>query len=276
MFLALSQHVPIGHVIPLPQYDNRVSIVNNGTWSLMSNVCPHQNSRIVRCATAHDHLQCPYHGLKFDHNGAGVDNSYTLEKWPAYQNQTMLFDQHVSCTFPIDTKDMTLVEHRQDIVNASPATIMDVFLDIDHIPVAHAGVYEQIGITGIGDLTWSTFENGSIQFVPAQEGMDMVPGDRQYNLGACWMAVYPGTMIEWQPGALFVTVAHSINETTSRVQVYKYKDNRYWEEAWAMNQQVWETAWAQDRELAESIVYPAMENLDELKQHYMVWKQDAV
>ena len=90
------------------------------------------------------------------------------------------------------------------------------------------------------------------------------------------MAVYPGTMIEWQPGALFVTIAHSIDETTSRVQVYKYKDNRYWEEAWAANERVWETAWAQDRELAEAIVYPAVENLDKLKQHYMVWKQDAV
>ena len=276
MFLALSQHVPIGHAIPLTQYDNRVSIVNNGTFALLSNVCPHQNSRIVRCATDHSHLQCPYHGLKFDHNGAGIDNEYSLEKWPVYQNQTMLFDQHVSCTFPIDTKDMSLVEYRQDIVKASPATIMDVFLDIDHIPVAHAGVYEQIGITSTSDLTWSTFENGSIQFVPAQPGTDMVPQDQQYNLSACWMAVYPGTMIEWQPGALFVTIAHSIDEITSRVQVYKYKDNRYWEEAWAVNEQVWETAWAQDRELAESIVYPAVENIDKLKQHYMIWKQDAV
>jgi phenylpropionate dioxygenase-like ring-hydroxylating dioxygenase large terminal subunit len=242
----------------------------------MSNICPHQNSRIVRCTTDHSHLQCPYHGLKFDHNGVGVDNEYSLEKWPVYQNQTILFDQHVSCTFPIDTKDMALAEHRQDIVKASPATIMDVFLDIEHIPVAHAGVYEQIGITSTSELTWSTFENGSIQFVPAQPGTNMVLEDRQYNLSACWMAVYPGTMIEWQPGALFVTMAHSIDETTSRVQVYKYKDNRYWEEAWATNEQVWETAWAQDRELAESIVYPAVDNLDELKQHYMIWKQDAV
>ena len=188
----------------------------------------------------------------------------------------MLFDQHVSCTFPIDTQHMTLIEYRQDVVNASPATIMDVFLDIAHIPVAHAGVYEQIGITDTSKLTWSTFENGSIQFVAAQEGMDMVLEDRKFNLGACWMAVYPGTMVEWQPGALFITVAHNIDETASRVQVYKYKDNRYWDEAWAINEQVWETAWAQDRELAESIVYPAAENLDELKQHYMIWKQDAV
>ena len=274
MFLALTQDIPAGQVVPLAQYDNRVSIVNNGDFSLLSNICPHQSSRITKCAT--DHLQCPYHGLRFDINGTGIDSSYKLETWPVYQNQTILFDQHVSCTFPVDTQHMYLVEHRQDIVKASPSIIMDVFLDIDHIPVAHAGVYDQIGIADVSNITWSLFENGSIQFVPAGEKTEMTHDDLQYNIGACWMAIYPGTMIEWQPGALFVTVAHSIDEQTSQVQVYKYKDNRYWEEAWDLNSSVWETAWAQDRDLAESIAHLPVENLDDLKQHHRVWMQDAV
>lgn len=274
MFLALTQDIPNDHVVPLLQYDNRISIANTGTFSLLSNICPHQNSRIAKCKT--DHLQCPYHGLKFDRTGAGIDNDHSLETWPVYKNQTMLFDQHVSCTFPVDTQYMALTEHRQDIVKATPNMIMDVFLDIDHIPVAHAGVYDKIGITDIDNITWSTFENGSMQFVPAPENLDIMQSDRQYNLGACWMAVYPGTMIEWQPGALFVTVAHSINETTSQVQVYKYKDNRYWEEAWELNSSVWETAWAQDKELAEMITEFPSENLNGLKKHYRAWMQDVM
>lgn len=274
MFLALTQDVPVGHVVPLTQYDNRVSIANTGTFSLLSNICPHQGSRIAKCST--DQLQCPYHGLRFNNDGTGIDNTYNLETWPVHRNQTILFDQHVSCIFPVDTQYMALAEHRQDIVNASPSIIMDVFLDIDHIPVAHPGVYDPIGITDVSKITWSTFENGSIQFVPAQGNTEMVSSDLQYNMGACWMAVYPGTMIEWQPGALFVTVAHSIDENTSRVQVYKYKDNRYWEEAWHTNSSVWETAWAQDRALAESIAHLSVENLDGLKQHHRVWMQDAV
>lgn len=274
MFLALTQDIPIDNIVPLPQYNNRVCVVNDGTFSLMSNICPHQNSRITKCAT--DHLQCPYHGLKFDITGAGIDNQYSLEKWQIYRNQTILFDQHVSCVFPVDTQYMTLMEHRQDVVKANVSTIMDVFLDIDHISVAHKGVYDKIGITNVDEITWSIFENGSIQFVPAQENIDMVPSDRQYNISACWMAVYPGTMIEWQPGALFVTVAHSVDETTSQVQVYKYKDSRYWQEAWELNNDVWETAWAQDRELAEMIAYPSENNLEALKKHYRTWMQDAV
>ena len=274
MFLALTQDIPIDNIVPLAQYDKRVCVVNNGEFALMSNICPHQNSRIAKCAT--DHLQCPYHGLKFDINGTGIDNQYALEKWQIYRNQTILFDQHVSCIFPVDTQYMTLMEHRQDIVKANVSTIMDVFLDIDHISVAHKGVYDKIGITNVNEITWSTFENGSIQFVPAQEHIDMVPSDRQYNISACWMAVYPGTMIEWQPGALFVTVVHSVDETTSQVQVYKYKDNRYWEEAWELNSDVWETAWAQDRDLAEMIAYSSENNLDPLKKHYRSWMQDAM
>lgn len=274
MFLALTQDIPNDHVVPLQQYDKRISIANTGAFSLLSNICPHQNSRIAKCET--DHLQCPYHGLKFDRTGAGIDNEYSLETWPVYRNQTILFDQHVSCIFPVDTQYMALAEHRQDIVKATPNMIMDVFLDIDHIPVAHAGVYDRIGITDVDNITWSTFENGSIQFVPLPEDLDIVQTDRQYNLGACWMAVYPGTMIEWQPGALFVTVAHSIDENSSQVQVYKYKDNRYWEEAWELNSSVWETAWAQDKELAEMITEFPSENLNGLKKHYRAWMQDAM
>lgn len=274
MFLALTQDILPGQIVPLPQYDNRYSVANTGTFYLLDNICPHQNSRIAKCAT--DRLKCPYHGLEFDHNGTGINNEYCLGKWPTYKNQTMLFDQHVSCNFPIDTQHMMLIEHRQDIVTATPAVIMDVFLDIDHIPVVHPGVYDQIGITNADEITWSTFENGSIQFVPAQQDTNAIPEDQQYNIAACWMSVYPGTMIEWQPGALFITVTDALSETTTKVQVYKYRDTRYAQEVWELNEHVWETAWSQDRELAELIVSPATVNLDELKQHHMNWVLYAV
>jgi hypothetical protein len=148
-------------------------------------------------------------------------------------------------------------------VNASVETIMDVFLDINHIPVAHAGVYDQIGITNISGLVYKTFDGGSIQFVPPQSNSHMIAQDQELNLGACWMALYPGTMIEWQPGALFVTVA-----TNSGVQVYKYRDTRYPLGSWNINEDVWELAWSQDKTLSENIVEIGHTNLDQLKQHH--------
>jgi hypothetical protein len=94
----------------------------------------------------------------------------------------------------------------------------------------------------------------------------MIPDDEKYNIGACWMAVYPGTMIEWQPGALFVTVAHSRG-----VEVYKYRDTRYPSSSWQINEDVWELAWSQDRALSENIVEIGHNNLDQLKQHHRIY-----
>jgi hypothetical protein len=201
--------------------------------------------------------------MQFDLLGLGIGNELVLQKQSCHGDSTMLFDQPVVYNFPIPTEHFELVEHRRDIVDASIETIMDVFLDIVHIPVAHAGVYGRIGITDISRLVYEIFDGGSVQFVPPQSNSHMIAQDQDLNLGACWMALYPGTMIEWQPGALFVTVA-----TDNGVQVYKYRDIRYPTSSWHINEDVWELAWSQDRALSENIVEIGHNNLDQLKQHH--------
>jgi phenylpropionate dioxygenase-like ring-hydroxylating dioxygenase large terminal subunit len=270
MFLGLKQDFKSDHVVPLPQLDNLWSVVNrHDDYYLLSNVCPHQRSRINQCQS--DKLQCPYHGLKFDLAGAGIDNNFYLIKTPCYSDGAMLFNQPTDYQFPVATEHFDLVEHRRDIVNAETNIIMDVFLDIEHIPVAHEGVYDKVGITNINNLTYTTFNRGSVQFVPAQSNEHMVEQDKELGLGACWMALYPGTMIEWQPGALFVTVA-----TSKGVEVYKYRDRRYPGHSWKLNEEVWELAWAQDKVLSENIVTLCYDNLDALKQHHREWIQHAM
>lgn len=273
MFLALKQDIPLNRVVPLQQYNHTVSLANIDDFYLISNVCPHQNSRIINCVTAH--LKCPYHGLEFDNQGKGIGHGYSLETQKCFTNQTMLFSQHVDCEFPVPTDNMILTHQRQDIVKATPEIIMDVFLDIDHIPVAHPKVYDSIGISSTKDLQWSLFANGSVQIVPAQDNTHIIEDDQKYNLGAAWMAVYPGTMIEWQPGALFVTVAQQ-HATGSCVNIYQYQDSRYPQSSWDVNQTVWEKAWQQDKELSEMIVDVPYDNIDELKQHHRIWMQNAV
>jgi phenylpropionate dioxygenase-like ring-hydroxylating dioxygenase large terminal subunit len=265
MFLGLQQDFKLDSATPIDQLDCKWSIVNHyGRFYLLSNVCPHQNSRISNCQASE--LKCPYHGMQFDLLGLGIGNNLMLQKQSCYSDSTMLFDQPVVFNFPIPTEHFELVEHRRDTVNASVETIMDVFLDINHIPVAHAGVYDRIGITNISRLVYETFYGGSIQFVPPQSNSHMIAQDQELNLGACWMALYPGTMIEWQPGALFVTVAHS-----GGVEVYKYRDTRYPSSSWQINEDVWELAWSQDKALSENIVGIGYANLDQLKQHHRTY-----
>lgn len=274
MFLALAQDLDNNTVKPLAQYNKNLCLSRTDQYRLISNICPHQNSRIACDIT--DRLQCPYHALEYTLQGQGIGHKFELHSRPCYQNQTMLFEQPVDCEFPVTTEFMTLVTHREDIVRASPDIIMDVFLDVEHIPTAHRGVYDNIGITSFSNLKFKYFTQGSLQVVPIQGMTNRIhPDDLQYQMSACWMAVYPGTMIEWQPGALFVTVAMP-DPQGSKVQVYKYRDTRYSMMDWSRNTVVWETAWEQDRALSEGIVDLAQENIDDLKQHHRDWMCNAV
>jgi hypothetical protein len=127
---------------------------------------------------------------------------------------------------------------------------MDLFLDVDHIQSIHAGVYDLVDITNT-DVKWKYYSNGSIQAV---------------DQGAFWIAVYPYTMIEWQKGSMFITVAKPHGDT-SKVSVFKYTDNLN-STNWKLNEYVWETAWGQDKHQAELITKFADKNLEPQKLHF--------
>jgi hypothetical protein len=85
------------------------------------------------------------------------------------------------------------------------------------------------------------------------------------------MAVYPGTMIEWQTGAMFITVAKPVDANTSSVIVYKYRDSRSSDAEWKMNSDIWETAWSQDSAQAELITEFNQDNLEQAKIHFRTY-----
>ena len=271
MFVALKQDIDNNAAVSLPQYDNHVSMIKTEECiKLVSNICPHQNARLVSQGTE---FVCPYHGRRFDFQGQGIDNPYQLESWAVHTSDALIFDQPVSAQFPIDLSHMKLIESRVDFVRNSPEVIMDVFLDIEHIDHVHAGVYDSIGIAPTAEIAVTFFENGSMQLVQANAPTHAIDTDAQCSLAAIWMAVYPGSMIEWQPGSLFVTVAHSINSNGSKVQVFKYQDSRYHQTVHALNDQIWETAWQQDQVIAANIVQLADDNLNHLQQDFRKWMQ---
>jgi hypothetical protein len=174
---------------------------------------------------------------------------------PAYVWNSLVFSHPVDFEVPVDFSNLTLMEKRIDVVKSSNINIMDLFLDVDHIPTLHAGVYDKIGITDFSDIKWKYYNNGSTQLVYDKNG-----------LSAAWIAVYPYTMIEWQRGSLFVTVAiENQNKEHSNVHVFKYTSGN---ENWSLNNSVWETAWFQDRTQAELINKVNFENLEIQKLHY--------
>lgn len=268
MFIASTNDVLDNSYLPLIQFENKCVLVNaDNEFKIVSNVCPHQSSIISTCSGQGSRV-CPFHGWGFDINGQPLGSGLTrcknnqeLASSPVHIWNNLIF------TTSIDIKEMStfdfsgleLKEQRVDLVNADHRNIMDLFLDVDHIPIVHKGVYDRIGIPNVNDINWIYYNNGSLQVV------------RHNNeIKSLWLALYPNTMIEWQPGALFVTVARPINDSQTNVIVYKYHDTTS-KVPWTLNEDVWEIAWSQDKAQAELIVGFNNKNLDPGKQHFREW-----
>ncbi len=243
----------------LDQFQRQKVLVNDkGTYKLISNICLHQQSLISQSDGTGNRV-CPYHNWSFTIDGSPITsgrtehyckNSTPLNVDTVYEWNSLLFDCPVNHEIDIDFRDMVLMEKRIDYVKASRENIMDLFLDVDHIQTVHAGVYDMIDINNT-NVDWKYYSNGSVQTV---------------NEGARWIAIYPGTMIEWQKGALFITVAIPF-EKHSNVHVFKYMDKNF-SNTWKLNEYVWETAWSQDKAQAELLTTFADKNLEPQKIHY--------
>jgi phenylpropionate dioxygenase-like ring-hydroxylating dioxygenase large terminal subunit len=269
MFLAHKNDIPTGGHFPVEQLHKKQVLVNGDNPYLVSNICPHQKSLISTEAGTGNRV-CPYHNWTFTPEGTPVTSGRTghycknempLARQQVFECNSMYFNMPIDCPELdfLDLSNMKLLEYRVDHVNASPISVMDLFLDVDHIGTVHAGVYDQIGLKDIA-VEWHYYKWGTLQLVPKEGG----------GYGAAWMSVFPGTMIEWQPGALFVTVTQPSNFGTD-VHVFKYKDsNSNWAE-WNLNDQVWETAWRQDRDQAELLTENVSYNLEHPKKHFRLW-----
>jgi nitrite reductase/ring-hydroxylating ferredoxin subunit len=263
MFLAHKNDIEQGGYKVIEQLDSRFVLVNDGSLKLVSNVCPHQGSLISQDKGT-GRRSCPYHSWSFDLSGNPLTsgrtshyciNSTPLETKKIFEFNNLIFSNQIYLDQFVkeDISNMILKEHRIDKVNAPYYTIMDLFLDVDHIETVHRGVYNQIGLDNINKVIWEYFDGGSLQIVGSKE-----------NPGAAWLAIYPYTMIEWQPGALFVTVSLP-KGTMTDVHVFKYSND---EALWPLNESVWETAWLQDKQQAEKIVDSFSKNLEESKIHF--------
>lgn len=260
MFLAHKSLLSNTEYHVLNQYDRKKVLVNNeGSFHLVSNICTHQHS-IISVEHGKGNRVCPYHNWSFNISGIPVSSGRTeyycknttpLSNEPVYEWNSLLFSVPVDFKIDTDFTNMKLMESRIDKVKTNHKNIMDLFLDVDHIPTVHRGVYDRIGIRDT-NVEWKHYENGSVQTV---------------QQGALWIAVYPYTMIEWQKGALFVTTALPAANNESIVYVHKYCDPSYMND-WTLNEDVWETAWYQDRQQAELITTTAQRNLEPQKIHF--------
>lgn len=296
MFLAHKSDLAEGQWRVLEQTQGRQVLVNDqGRYYTQSNICPHQGSRI-RCGHGEiGSVSCPYHGWSWNQDGqprgsgtvgrnpgsTACRNVHPLETKPAYEWSGFLFSKPVPAELDI-SGDYELVEYRQDHIKSSRVPVMDIFLDIDHIPIVHPGVYDQINVPRVDNIVWQTWDGGSIQMVPGVSDTDPVWSEfvkgRGLTHSAAWLALYPDTMFEWQPGAVFIMVNQALSDTETRSHIFKYRDRSYSQENWLINERVWELAWQQDCEQSEFMEpgwrASSLLNLDVEKQKWRQWLAD--
>jgi hypothetical protein len=208
-----------------------------------------------------------------------ICNNFKLPVQEIFETNHLLFTEEIdlSSVSHVNLSHMQLVKERIDQVSSDYTSIVDVFLDVDHIPIVHKDVYTDIGIIDNAEVHWAYYNWGSIQFVErnstySNEFSQTLLDSDEEKLAAFWITIYPGTMIEWQPGALFITVCVPNNNFTD-VCVFKYRDSRYSETNWMINSSMWETAWQQDKSQATAIVKRSNyhPHLEESKIHFRDW-----
>jgi phenylpropionate dioxygenase-like ring-hydroxylating dioxygenase large terminal subunit len=276
VFLAHVNDIASGVKKPLAQLDNFQTLVNNDRhYFLANNICPHQRSRIV--SKEQTEFKCQYHGWSWNNDGTAKDagttkvcNNTKLVLKPTFETNGLLFKDPIEDTDvfnKIDLTKMVKVSERVDHIKADYRHIMDVFLDVDHIPVLHPGVYDKIGLEGVPIVDWNYYSWGNIQQVKLSDN----------TVRAMWAAVYPYTMIEWQPGALFVTVAKPNGDSTD-VSVLTYQDPDCDPALQKLNAEIFDIAWQQDSQQAESIVEYVLDGpyIDESKRHFRNWLANGI
>jgi phenylpropionate dioxygenase-like ring-hydroxylating dioxygenase large terminal subunit len=276
VFLAHVNDIAPGVKKPLSQLNNLQTLVNNDRqYFLANNICPHQRSRIV--AKEQTEFKCQYHGWSWNDDGTAKDagttkvcNNSKLVLKPTFETNGLLFKDPIEDTTvlnKIDFTKMVKVSERVDHIKSDYRHIMDVFLDVDHIPVLHPGVYDKIGVEGVPKVEWNYYSWGNIQQVKLPDN----------TVRAVWAAVYPYTMIEWQPGALFVTVAKPNGDSTD-VSVLTYQDPDCDPALQKLNAEIFDIAWQQDSQQAEAIVEYVLDGpyVDESKRHFRNWLANVI
>jgi phenylpropionate dioxygenase-like ring-hydroxylating dioxygenase large terminal subunit len=286
MFLAHVNDIVPNVKKPLAQYQLKKTLINNGQFKLVNNICPHQKSLII--TKPQENLQCRYHAWSWDNNGnptsngtTSVCNDFQLVMKDTYTSNNLIFSEQVNLSsLSLDFSHMRLVEERTDIINANYKNIIDVFLDVDHISVVHPDVYTKVGVAEKTEVEWEYYDWGNIQLVqknnPYDQSFEKTLLGSEEDLSAVWVTVYPYTTIDWQPGCLTIVVCVPVNDSLTNAVIYKYRDTRYSDSNWKINSDIWETAWQQDTEQVECIVSQSNidAHLEPAKKHFRHWEKE--
>ncbi|MGB7301506.1 MAG: aromatic ring-hydroxylating dioxygenase subunit alpha [Burkholderiaceae bacterium] len=250
----------IGHELMVPEAgnyytlpsegDGRVLIRNQNGVELLSNVCRHRQSIMLRGRGTTENIVCPLHRWTYDLSGqllgapqfaeqpcATLDTT-TLQNW-----RGLLFDSprniaadlaSVGLEDAFDFSGYRLDHVEMHDCHYNWKTFLEVYLEDYHVGPFHPGLGQFVTCD---DLHWTFGERFSVQTVGLHKGL-REPGTAVYEkwhaqvlasgngklpkYGAIWLTYYPNMMLEWYPNVLVVSNLYPVSaqRTMNIVEFY--------------------------------------------------------
>ncbi|HEY6043465.1 MAG TPA: aromatic ring-hydroxylating dioxygenase subunit alpha [Nitrosospira sp.] len=254
----------VGHEVMLPNVGDyyvpewmngaKMLVHNRNGIELLSNVCRHRQSLLLKGRGNARNIVCPVHRWTYDLDGILLGaphfpenpclnlGSTPLQNWNGLLFQGKrnvardLADLSVLRDFDFSGHVLERVEIQQYACNWK--TFIEVYLEDYHVDTYHPGLSKFVNTT---ELRWQFSDRYNVQVVGINQGLTR-PGTEVYAkwherllqqvgnkvpaFGAIWMLYYPNIMLEWYPHVLIIsTVLPLTSERCTNVVEFYYPED---------------------------------------------------
>ena len=223
----------------------------DGVLHCLSNVCTHRGNLVVNQPCKQHHLQCRYHGRRFQLNGtfsfmpefSEVENfpsekdhlkSLPVFQWGKWLFTTLKQGNPAASYFadmirrlewlPIQNFHFRADLSRDYVVEANWALYCENYLEGFHIPFVHAGLN---AVIDYGTYTTELFQYSNLQLGLAKEGemaFDLPSSSPDYGkrVGGYYFWIFPNMMFNFYPWGLSINIVKPVGISKTVVSFLTY------------------------------------------------------
>src|SRR4051812_25976968 len=281
----------VGHELMVPEVGNyrsldwmhhaKVLVRSQNGVELLSNVCRHRQSIMLKGSGHAQNIVCPLHRWTYDLSGKLLGAPHfpgnpcldlgktALTGWNGLQfagpRDPNLDLARLGVLADLDFSGYRLDRIMRHEYAVNWKTFIEVYLEDYHVAPFHPGLGQFVNAD---DLRWEFGDRHSVQTVGAKNELSK-PGSPAYRKwhdavlkyrngvppkhGAIWLTYYPGVMVEWYPHVLVVSTLHprGPQKTLNVVEFFYPEEIAAFEREFVEAEQAayWETC-AEDDEIA--------------------------
>jgi phenylpropionate dioxygenase-like ring-hydroxylating dioxygenase large terminal subunit len=254
----------VGHEVMLPNVGDyyvpewmngaKMLVHNDKGIELLSNVCRHRQSLLLKGRGNTRNIVCPIHRWTYDLKGTLLGAPHfpenpclNLGNTPLQNWNGLLFQgkrdvardlANLSVLGDFDFSDHVLERVQIEQYACNWKTFIEVYLEDYHVDTFHPGLSKFVNTA---DLQWEFGDWYNVQIVGINQGLAR-PGTAAYArwheqllqqvgnkipaYGAIWMLYYPNIMLEWYPHVLIIsTVLPVTSERCTNVVEFYYPED---------------------------------------------------